>query len=194
MKIAQIVTGMLQENTYVLNEDEHAALVIDPGDDAPSVIGFLRKQNLEPKLILLTHAHADHIGALDALRAAYPQAALYMHEGDTALLESTVPQTHVDRFFKGDETFHVSGLDIRVLPTPGHTKGGCCYLINGALFSGDTLFEGTIGRTDFPESNWNDMQESLLLLRSLPEDTPVYPGHGNSTTIGREKATNPWMR
>ena len=193
MDIHCIVTGMLQENCYVVSAEPGRAVVVDPGDNAPDLILYLKNAGLTPELILLTHAHADHTGALIALQEAY-HTPVAVHREDNGLLAGSVPGIEGARFVEGEEVLEICGLAIQVLHTPGHSRGSCCYLVNNALFSGDTLFAGSIGRTDFPEGNWEAMQASLATLRTLPDGTRVYPGHGPATTIGQEKATNPWLR
>lgn len=185
-------TGPLQENTYIIYEGENA-IIVDPGDNAPDLLGLIRSHGLTPVLILLTHAHADHTGAVQALQNDF-QTPIAVHEADNGLLKGNVPDVLKVRYLQGREILEGYGFDIEVIPTPGHTAGSVCYLINGVLFSGDTLFRGTIGRTDFPESSWPDMERSLEILRTLPGTTKVFPGHGPSTTIDAERATNPWMR
>ncbi|MBD5560626.1 MAG: MBL fold metallo-hydrolase [Clostridia bacterium] len=193
MQIYRVITGVLEENCYIATQDGAQAVVVDPGDNAPDLIGVLRQQKLEPVLILLTHGHSDHTGALVALQQEFG-TPVAVHREENGLLEGSVPALDAARFVEGEEVLETAGLAIRVLHTPGHTWGSCCYLINDVLFSGDTLFAGSIGRTDFPEGSDEAMQESLAVLRSLPDDVQVLPGHGPATSIGREKATNPWLR
>lgn len=194
MQILCLRTGVLEENAYIVfEEDGSDALLVDPGDNAPDILGQLRAHNLTPILILLTHGHFDHVGALRAVQNAYG-TPVAMHENDHGMLEGDVPEVGAFRFVHGGAELEGYGFDIQVIHTPGHSAGSVCYLIDGALFSGDTLFEGSIGRTDFPDSSWPDMQRSLNTLKELPETTQVYPGHGDPTTIGKERRTNPWMR
>lgn len=194
MQIITVRTGVLQENTYIVfEEDGGKALIVDPGDDAPDILGELRAHNLTPVLILLTHGHHDHIGAITALQSAYG-TPIAIHENDRHMLAGSVPQTDMDKFVAGDEILQGYQFDIQVLHTPGHSAGSVCYLINGVLFSGDTLFQGSIGRTDFPDSDPRAMEHSLDILRQLPGVTKVFPGHGAPTTIEQERRTNPWMR
>lgn len=193
MEIHCLVTGVLEENCYIVNQNDIQAVIVDPGDNAPDLLGFLRSHNLTPELILLTHAHQDHTGALVALQQACG-TPVAVHRADNGLLLGNVPEMEAARFVEGDEVLEICDLSIRVLHTPGHSWGSCCYLIDTALFSGDTLFAGSIGRTDFAEGDDAAMRSSLGLLRTLPDDTLVLPGHGPATTIGREKATNPWLR
>lgn len=193
MDIHCLVTGVLEENCYIVSGDGGQAVIVDPGDNAPDLLGFLRQRELTPELILLTHAHHDHTGALVALQQTYG-TPVAVHRADNGLLLGSVPQVGAARFVEGEEILKTCGLAIRVLHTPGHSWGSCCYLIDTALFSGDTLFAGSIGRTDFAEGDEEAMRASLNLLRTLPDDTLVLPGHGPASTIGREKAVNPWLR
>lgn len=194
MQIICVPTGVLEENTYIVYEQGTGmAVLVDPGDNAPDILGVLREQNLTPALILLTHAHFDHVGAITALQTQFG-TPIAVHRNDRGMLEGNVPEIGAVQFVDGEEVLQEGGLDIQVLHTPGHSAGSVCYLVNGVLFSGDTLFQGSIGRTDFPESSPEDMAHSLEILRQLPETTVVYPGHGGPTTIGQERRTNPWMR
>lgn len=194
MQVITVPTGALEENCYIVYEDGNPdALVIDPGDNAPDILGVLREHDLKPVLILLTHGHYDHIGAITAIQEQYG-TPIAVHANDRGMLEGSVPLHAMDRYLAGGEILQGYGFDIQVMHTPGHSAGSICYLINGVLFSGDTLFQGTIGRTDFPDSDPRAMQHSLQILRQLPGETRVYPGHGEPTTIATERRTNPWMR
>lgn len=194
MQVICVPTGALEENAYIVYEEGTGrAVLVDPGDNAPDILGILREHDLTPVLILLTHGHFDHIGAISAIQATY-DTPVAMHENDHRMLEGNVPWKDAVRFVNGSDVLQGYDLDIQVLYTPGHSAGSVCYLINGELFSGDTLFRGTIGRTDFPDSSPQAMKRSLDILKQLPETTPVYPGHGDPTTIGQERRTNPWMR
>lgn len=193
MQIIRVITGPLEENTYIVSADGSNAVIVDPGDNAPDVIGILRENSLTPQLLLLTHGHFDHTGAITALQQAYG-VPVAVHQEDNGLMSGSVPDVQKVRFVSGEDILETAGLRIRVLHTPGHSRGSCCYLINAVLFSGDTLFAGSIGRTDFPESDPEAMRISLRILLELPDRTRVFPGHGPETTIEREKQTNPWLR
>lgn len=194
MQVITVPTGALEENCYIVyRAGSPEAVVIDPGDNAPDILGLLRELDLRPVLILLTHGHFDHIGAVTSIQQQYG-TPIAVHADDRGMLEGNVPLTDMDKYLAGGEILQGFGYDIQVLHTPGHSGGSVCYLINGVLFSGDTLFQGTIGRTDFPDSDPIAMQRSLDILRQLPGETKVYPGHGDPTTIEAERRTNPWMR
>lgn len=193
MQIIQVVTGQLEENTYIVSADGTDAAVIDPGENAPDLIAALENNHLFPRLILLTHGHWDHTGAITALQETF-HVPVAVHQEDNGLMRGTVPNVEEVRFINGEDILETGGMRIQVLHTPGHSRGSCCYLIDDVLFSGDTLFAGSIGRTDFPESSPEAMRVSLRTLRGLPDLTRVFPGHGPETTIGREKKINPWLR
>ena len=204
MKVIPVMTGALLENAYIATDgDSGTAIVIDPGDDARKIEEQIDRLGLEVSYILLTHGHADHIGAVDELRKRY-HAKVAVHEKDAEMLTSGTANLSsfmgrpfsigpADILLKDGDTINAGNLTLRVLHTPGHSQGSVCFLGNGVLFSGDTLFEGSIGRTDFPGSNMEEMRASLQRLKELAEDYDVYPGHGALTTLGREKAMNPYM-
>lgn len=198
MRVETIPVGPFESNCYLL-EDRGARLLIDPGADADLLIA---RAAPAPAAILLTHGHADHVGALPALCAAWPGVEVFLHAADLAWVfrpETAIPP-HYDALRPG--SVRISPLApgpwsagpfvFEVLAAPGHTPGGVCLYAPGAaaVFTGDTLFEGTVGRTDLPGSDPRALSESLRRLASLPEETRVYPGHGEATTIGRELATN----
>lgn len=191
-----IVGGILQQNAYLYG-DEEGLFLIDPGSHAADWLTYLNENNLKLTAILLTHGHFDHVGAVDALRDALG-VPLWMHEEDSIMLSdfawrgghNKMPLRPADRFLKDGE--RVGGLT--VWHTPGHSRGSVCYLAADRIFTGDTLFEGTIGRTDFRGGDFAAMQQSLARLATLPDELEVFAGHGNSTTVGREKATNPYLK
>ena len=212
MRVHTLNVGPLQACCYLLAPDQGPdAAVVDPGGDADLIIEQLRTRKLVPRYILLTHGHIDHIEAVAALKRRFPQADVCIHEGDAAMLrdgaaalagliglayEPCEPDRLLadgDRMALGDET-------IEVIHTPGHTPGGISLLVRrGAeralVFSGDTLFAGGIGRTDFPGGRYQQLIGSIRTrLFGLPDDTAVYPGHGEPTTIGEERATNPFLQ
>lgn len=199
MEIRVIHLGLIKTNCYLLKTDK-AAVVIDPGFERDSVREFLNDNSDKERIILITHAHFDHIGGAEALRN---QTGVQIGIGkvdapalsDTALNLSDVFHAHIapfeaDRLFDDGEKFTVGDIEFKVIFTPGHTKGGVSYLSDGCLFSGDTLFENSIGRTDFPGGDLKTLKKSVKKLMTLPGDTKVYPGHGDFTTIARERENN----
>ncbi len=202
MQIIRISPRGFGSNTYLLTVDNKTAVVIDPGN--PRVESELIKRGLSPAYVLLTHCHFDHAAGVEVLQAAGAKVLCGAEEkplvGTQAELAELfgAPRTHytVDDTFKDGETKELCGISFTALHTPGHTAGGVCYLVedNGEkhLFSGDTLFAGTIGRTDFPTGNIGVLRKSLQRLAAL-DDMPVYPGHEEETTIAREKTHNPFL-
>ena len=197
MNIKTMQVGPLGTNCYLL-EDEHtrAAAVIDPGGDGARIEAQLLADGAELKLILLTHAHFDHTGGVAELHAAHPDVPVFLHPADASRLGSqvflpigapTVPYGDGDVVKLGD-------LDIQVLHTPGHTPGGVCLLVGDALFTGDTLFQGSMGRIDFEGGSYEDIMASLARLAHLPGDFRVLPGHMDASTLERERKTNYYIR
>ena len=192
-----IQTGSYAVNTSVVSNGGKA-LIIDPGADAGYIIGQLEKKGLEPSAILLTHAHFDHIGAIPALQHAFPDLALYVHPADLMILSHPVnrmPPEYPAIGIPSDIRDCRELKEAEVIETPGHTPGGVCYYFRGdkLLISGDTLFAGSVGRTDLPLGDSKTLMRSLEKLKALPDDTLVIPGHGCHTTIGTEKKSNPFL-
>lgn len=203
MEIKVLPLGLIAANCYMI-ATEKTAIVMDPGKYSPIVSEFLKQGKFKHRAILLTHSHFDHICGAERLR----------DETDTNIVigkkdEEGLFNTHLslsDRFHAKQEPFHadqtvndsdilkIGDLEINCIETPGHTTGSMCYLLENNLFSGDTLFAGSIGRTDFPGSNYYDMCNSLKRLINLPEDTKVFPGHGEATTIEEEIISNPYIK
>ncbi len=209
MKVARLVTGAFQENCYLAIASDGSAAAVDPGADATSVLAALRDAGATLRAVLLTHGHLDHLSALPALLAAAPGTPVRMAAADAAWCFTRAnsippyepvlePPASLAPVSDGDE-LAVGDLRLRVLATPGHSPGGVCYFAeaDGArppvLFSGDTLFRASIGRTDFPGSSWEDMEASLRRLAALPPETRVLPGHGDPTTIAAERELNPFL-
>lgn len=192
MTITTLPLGMLQTNCYILAQEERC-LVIDPGDEAEKVLAFLEQNELTLEAILLTHGHFDHVGAVKEL-AADTDCRVFLCEEDLALPGAMTagPLYHTDFYSDGD-SLTLAGMAFEVLHTPGHTPGSVCLRFGEHLFSGDTLFAGSCGRTDFPGSSPSDMYHSLKRLSQLEDNLKVYPGHGETTTIGEEKRYNPYL-
>lgn len=201
--------GMLACNCSIVGDEKTGeAVVIDPGDEVERVEEILARRKLKAKYIVITHAHIDHIGGIEELKRA-TGAAFLMHEADlpmyrdlgglAALLGIRPPTpVEVDQFLKTGDQLHWGSLSLEVLHTPGHSPGSLSLHLPGdaaRLFSGDTLFQGSIGRTDLWGGSYDGILRSIhdTLLR-YPDSTPVFPGHGPATTLGRERETNPFLR
>ena len=203
------------KNGFVVGcEETREGIVIDPGDELDELLAAIDHHKLKIVDILLTHAHLDHVtGVAGAKRAL--DAPVWLHEDDNTLYEHVVqqgqmfgiqvaPQPPIDRFYKGEGPLRFGTYQVRVLHTPGHCPGGVCLAVGKAskagqesketLFVGDTLFAGSIGRTDLPGGNMDTLMRSIrTVLFAFPDDTVVWSGHGEQTTIGREKRTNPFL-
>ena len=192
MTITTLPLGMLQTNCYLLAEGDRC-LVIDPGDEPEKVLACLNRQALTLEAILLTHGHFDHVGAVKTL-AAETDCRVFLCQEDLALpgAMTSGPLFYTD-FYKEGDRLTLAGMTFDVLHTPGHTPGSVCLRFGEHLFSGDTLFAGSCGRTDFPGSSPATMVRSLQRLAQLDESLKVFPGHGESTTIGEEKRYNPFL-
>lgn len=195
LHIDTLVLGSYQTNCYILHpEHSGGCLVIDPGYQPETVLSLLRQKGLTAQAILLTHGHFDHVGAVREL-AAQPQCRVYLCPEDLSMppMMTAGPLYYTDTYHEGDG-LTLAGLSFRVLHTPGHTPGSVCLLFENALFTGDTLFRGSCGRTDLPGGDWAAIVKSLKRLAALPGDIPVYPGHGESTTLNSERMYNPYLR
>lgn len=203
-QIIQIPVGSFQTNCYIIYNEKKNCVIIDPGAQSQAIIRTIEERGLHPLYILLTHAHADHIGAVADVKEEF-NLPVYLHRRDRRMLEDEKES----RAAMLGLPFRASTVDVevteetpipfdkdvfRVIETPGHTGGGVCYQIDNLLFSGDTLFNGSIGRTDFPESNHNEMMKSLKKLIQLPKDIVVFPGHGAKTTLEYELKYNPFLQ
>jgi len=193
--------GDYQTNTYIIENEGHCA-IIDPGYEAETILAFLKKRELTVDAILLTHGHFDHVGAVERL-VAETGCKLWMKESDYTQFKTPendffYPIHDCDftevQFCEDGDRIHAGGLTFAVMETPGHTWGSVCYLCGDTIFSGDTLFAGSCGRTDLPGGDWNTILNSLKRLSELEGDFTVCPGHGNSTTLSAEKLYNPYMR
>ena len=191
MDILQL--GLLGTNCYLLWEDG-VCVLIDPGDGAELLLRRLRELDVRLAAIVLTHGHFDHVGAVNALRDA-TDCKVFLPSGDTELPDSLTggPIAFTDLYGEGD-TLRFGPIELRAMNTPGHTPGSCCLQTGNWLFTGDTLFRGSCGRTDFPGGDWVQMYASLKRLGQLEGDLYVYPGHGDATTLDYERRTNPYLR
>ncbi len=189
-------------NCYVVY-DQGQAVIVDPGGPSQQVLDFLKDENLEVVGIINTHGHADHIAG-NAFFVEKTGAPLFIHEADVEYLTDPklhlgpqirfeVPESKADRLLQDGVQIEVGDASLTVMHTPGHTAGGISLVGPDFVISGDTLFKGSVGRWDFPTSDEQDLQRSLLRLSQLPPATTVYPGHGPSTTIAYERENNPFL-
>lgn len=206
MKIEQYCVGQVQTNCYfAINEETQEMLVIDPGDFAQLLAEKIKQKGLKPKAVLLTHGHFDHAMAAEEL-AGILGVKIYAHEAEKETLEQSGLNAsgmigrrdsyQANVFVKDGEVLQLAGMDLKVLHTPGHTEGGCCFYSeeDKVLFSGDTLFCQSVGRTDFPRGSMSQLIRSIRdKLLPLPDDVKVYPGHMGVTTIGMERRGNPFI-
>jgi glyoxylase-like metal-dependent hydrolase (beta-lactamase superfamily II) len=205
MILIRLVVGPLQVNCFILaDEKTRDAVVIDPGDDAGDILKIIKEKGLKVKYIVNTHGHFDHIGANKAIKEA-TGAELLIHEGDSSILASASKQSAAfgmnavssppaDRYVKHGDVIDAGEVSLKVLHTPGHTPGGISLLEKGMVFTGDALFAGSIGRTDFPGGDLMTLLRSIKTnLMTLPDDTRVFSGHGPASTIGDERQENPFL-
>lgn len=205
MILIRLVVGPLQVNCYILaDEKTKEAVVIDPGDDAEDILRVIREKGLTVKYIINTHAHFDHVGANKRLKEE-TGAQLLLHEAEATVLEGssrhaaiynlkTTSSPPADRYVKHGEVIAAGEISLSVLHTPGHSPGGICLVEQGMVFTGDALFAGSIGRTDFPGGNLMTLLNAIRAnLMILPDETRVFPGHGPDSTIGDEKRDNPFL-
>lgn len=207
LKIGKIVMGSVQTNCYFLyQEDEKKIIVVDPADKGEYLYNAFKEAGFEVVAILLTHGHFDHIWGSNKLREL-AGVQVFAFEDEKDVCESSKLnvsadvgrpyEARVDWYLKDGETVSIEGMEFKVIWTPGHTQGSCCYYFekDNILISGDTLFEGSVGRSDLPTGDGKLLSRSLKeRLMILPDETVVYPGHGNSTTIADEKKYNPFCR
>ena len=191
MNIQKLTLGLYQTNTYLLANDTEA-VVIDPGYEADTILDALAGKTL--KAILLTHGHFDHVGAVKEL-VAETGCEVWIHAAEATMppMVTAGPLYFTHTYDEGDTVSPIEGLELTVLHTPGHTPGSVCLLMGNEMFSGDTLFACSFGRTDLPGGDPRKMMESLRRLASLQGNFFIHPGHGGSTTLDAEKRFNPYM-
>ena len=200
MNRTTIQVGAYEVNCTVLSWDD-AAWIVDPGSEADRIVELLEKSRLRPEAILLTHGHFDHIGAVPGLQAKWPGLEVYVNPADEMVLTHRLncfppeyPPIEKPANLRDARTL-AGRRGVEPIFTPGHTPGGMCFYFPGEklLLSGDTLFAGSVGRTDLPGGDMATLMDSVRSLKALPDDTVVVPGHGMFTSIGREKASNPFL-
>ena len=201
--------GRLATNCYfAVNKETSECIIVDPGDEASRLAGLVSEKDYRVVAILLTHGHFDHILAANRLRDTFKVHILAFKE-EEEMLKDTKERlfgmvddekdlvVEADELLTDGQILDLAGFKIKVIHTPGHSKGSCCYYLEdeNTLLSGDTLFEGSVGRTDFPTGSMKEMDDSINnVLMKLPDEVKVFPGHGGSTTIGIEREANPYVR
>lgn len=200
MKVIHYVLGELATNCYILlDEEANEAAVIDPADEAETLRGAIEGAGATLRYILLTHGHRDHTLAAPRLHELFPDAAVYIHPADKGVvgiyhypMEELIGADL--KFYNDGDTLPLGKLTIEVLHTPGHTGGSVCLRCGNALFTGDTLFAGSMGRIDLPGARPDLMMDSLKRLAALAGDYDVFPGHMETTTLANERTFNPYLR
>lgn len=202
MKIKILAMGSIGTNCYVVSDDAGNTAIIDCDGDPRPLFSYIEENNLSPTHILLTHGHYDHIGAVEAVKEKYGCKVIAGKEEMQVLSDPAINCSIYcggaitimpDELVSDGDSITIGGMKFQVLLTPGHTEGSLCYIFEDNIFAGDTLFQGSCGRTDLPTGDWSTILSSLKRLRDLPGDYTVYPGHGPSTTLGIERSSNPFM-
>lgn len=207
MKIYRVVVGPIQENCYIIkNEENNLGIIVDPGDEANLILDAVHRAGIQQVVaIFITHGHGDHISALDEVKKA-TGARVYMSKEDAPMLRvwnsSLSYSTNRDKkfdspdeYFTDGEKLTVAGLDFTIAATSGHTRGGVCIIGDGVVFCGDTVFLESIGRTDLPGGSYDAILNSIKTkILPLPDDYKLLPGHGPATTVGWERRRNPFLQ
>jgi glyoxylase-like metal-dependent hydrolase (beta-lactamase superfamily II) len=202
--LRKLELGSFGSNCYIVGDEaSKEGMIIDPGDEGNVILKQVKALGLNIKVIVLTHSHIDHIGGLEEVKKA-TGADIAIHQTEAPFLlkqpfrldfmPPTPPSPPADRLLKEGDVITIGKLKFKVLHTPGHTPGGICLVGDGIVFTGDTLFNFSIGRADFPGSDYNQEMASIRnKLMTLPDDYQVYPGHGPASTIGMERKGNPFI-
>ena len=202
MKLHILPLGNYQTNTYIITGNDSSCAIIDPGFEPQTILDKVADLNLTVDAVLLTHGHFDHVGGVETI-VRTTGCALWMHESDYSQPRDFVSRHYYPigncdfanvSFCEDGEQICAGGLTFTVLTTPGHTPGSVCFQCGDVLFSGDTLFAGSCGRTDLPGGDWDTIAESLHRLVQLDGNLKVYPGHGAATTLERERKFNRYLR
>ncbi len=205
MIVECLTVGPLMENCYIIGDEKSkTAAVIDPGDEAERIVAKLKKRGLNCEYILLTHAHVDHVSGINGVVEA-TSAKVCIHKDDSLMLKAAPIQAlafgmkpfmppRIDKYLEDGDIIDIGNLKVKVIHTPGHSAGGVCFLLENCIFVGDTIFQGSIGRTDLPGGNYDELIHSIeTKIFTLPDETIIYPGHGPETTVGYEKRYNPFF-
>ncbi len=205
LQVHSLITGPFQENSYILADKlSKQCVLIDPGDEADKIIFFIDDNKFNPIGIINTHAHLDHIGAVEQIKTRY-KIPFYLHYLEKPILESypmscrifgieAKPAPTVDNWIQKSGELNIGIFKFSIIETPGHTPGGCCLLIENIIFVGDTLFHGSVGRTDLPGGDWGMLEKSLLhLMENIESDVKIYSGHGKETNFKIEMEKNPFL-
>ena len=210
MQIKNLILGLYENNSYIVRQSETSkdCIVIDTALNASGILDYLKENDLNPVAVVLTHGHMDHIFGIRSLRETYPKIQVYIHKLDAHMLTdgkanlSSLSGTifkieAAEHLFDEPDILNLAGIKLQVFHTPGHSPGGVCFYNKQAnvLFSGDTLFADSVGRTDFPNGSMELLIENIKTkLMTLPDETAVLPGHGPKTTIGRERKHNQYLQ
>ena len=199
MQVKVLQVGPIGTNCYLLEDEKaRAAAIIDPGDEAGRILQVIKDDGMDVKYILLTHGHYDHTTAVPELHQALPQAEIYIHKADAngagSRLFPLAGQIPDLKFYDEGDALTLGELTIQVLHTPGHSKGSVTLKVGDVLFCGDTLFAGSCGRTDLAGGSYDEIMASLKKLGELPGDCHVCPGHDVTSTLDRERRSNPFLR
>ncbi len=206
MKLVRVQAGVYAVNCYIIYcEEKKEGIIVDPGGDVDTILDYIRENGLNIKYLILTHGHGDHIGGLKELKEKL-NAKIAIHEEDAEMLKdasknlsSQMPMQKVeleaDILLSEGDIIEFGNEIAKVIHTPGHTRGGICLVINDSIITGDTLFAGSIGRTDLYGGDYDTLIKSIKeKLMIYPDETKIYPGHGSPSTIGKERHRNPFLK